>query len=62
MRSHDAVEQVAPRRVCWVVAAPGTLVDWDVIVSEDEDGVLTGWAFDEDEVVALMPAPRRRRA
>lgn len=44
----------------WVVAAPGEgLVQWEQIVSEDEDGVLSGWA--RDTVTHAAPALANRR-
>lgn len=42
----------------WVVAAPGeSPVEWEQIVSEDEDGTLSGWAR-EAPAPAAIPARR----
>lgn len=45
----------APLR--WVVAAPGEgPVEWEEIVSEDEDGVLSGWAREAPAAPARLSA------
>ncbi|WP_294235325.1 SRPBCC family protein [uncultured Sphingomonas sp.] len=53
MENVDRVDVIDDRRSHWVVKAPGgTLVEWDALVTEEEEGRLIAWASAEGADIA----------
>lgn len=53
MENVDRVYVIDDRRSHWVVKAPGgTLVEWDALVTEEEEGRLIAWASAEGADIA----------